>query len=1125
MSNPAPDAPALDPLSRQLGTFLRSLLPVFLIIGALLSGVAALVMTPREEEPQIVVPLADVMVSAPGLSARQIERQVTTPLENLLYQIDGVEYVYSASSPGMAIVTVRFYVGEPREESLVKIYNKMHSNIDMVPEAVESWIVKPLEIDDVPILLTTLWSEDPEKTGDAELRRLAEEVALRLQSVHGTNRVEVTGGRPREFRVELNPEALASRMTAPLDVAWALQVSNSQVPAGEFVSDSDIIRLEAGPWIRTSRELENMVVNVVDGQPVYLKDVATVVDGPAEPDTYSWLGFGPAAESAPKEDVYPAVTVSTAKRRGTNAVTVSRDVLRALDDIKETLFPPHVHYEIVRDSGETANQKVSDLVTSLGLAVIIVIIFIGICMGWRAALVVGLAVPLAYGVTLGVNYLAGYTINRVTLFALILALGLLVDDPITGIDNIDRYLKMRRFRRLRSILLAMQEIRTPLIMSTIAIILSFVPLFYITGMMGPYMAPMAVNVPLAVIMSTGIAFLITPWLANFFLRGDTGGEEEPAPAKPRKDSFPVWSYGLLMRPLLEVRKRGAIFLGVVGLLLVLSVVVLAFRVIPLKLLPFDNKDEFQLVIDMPEGTSAERTDAALRAFGEYLRTVPEVRAFASFAGTNSPMDFNGMVRRYYLREDPHMGDMRVTLAGRPHRRHQSSEIILRIRDGLHEIAREHGANLKVVQTPPGPPVLSTITVEIHGTEATPYDELREGARLLAARMEREPFVVDVDTSVEAPQKKMLFALDREKAALSGVSTADAARTAALAVDGMTVGYAEQPDEAAPLPIRLQLPRQERRYPSDLDTLTVKGMQGVVKIRESGGVTDAPQPLVPLGEIGSFQEMEPPKAIYRKNLQRVAYVYGEIAGRAPGEAIHDIFWDEGAEPLGEGAEPRPVDSRNYILAGGGDGWSLPDGVRAVWSAEGEWYITIKVFRDLGIAFGVACIGIFVVLTIQTGSTLIALIIMLAIPLTMIGIVPGFWFLNVIGETRIAGYPNPSYFTATAMIGMIALAGIVVRNSLILVEFIHQSLREGMPFQDAIVQAGAVRMRPVLLTAGTTMLGNIVITLDPIFNGLAWAIIFGIGASTVFTLGVVPIVYYLVFARVPGHGLPPERTEEP
>ena len=1124
MSKPASASLELDPLSLQLSRFLRSLLPVFLVIGALGSGVAALVLTPREEEPQIVVPLADVMVSAPGLSARQVERQIATPLENLLYQIDGVEYVYSTSVPGQAIVTVRFYVGEGREESLVKIYNKMHSNIDLVPAAVESWIVKPLEIDDVPILAVSLWSEDPSRTGDAELRRLAEEVALRLQSVHGTNRVEVTGGRPREFRVELNPEALASRMTAPLDVAWALGVSNQQVPAGAFLSDSEVIRFEAGPWIRTSRELENMVINVVDGQPVYLRDVASVYDGPAEPEVYSWIGFGPAAEYAPAEDVYPAVTISAAKRRGTNAVTVSRDVLQRLDRVKETLFPPHVHYEVIRDNGETANQKVTDLVASLGLAVLIVILFIGVCMGWRAALVVGLAVPLAYGVTLGINYLAGYTINRVTLFALILALGLLVDDPITGIDNIDRYLKMGRFRRLRAILLAMQEIRTPLIMSTIAIILSFVPLFYITGMMGPYMAPMAVNVPLAVIMSTFIAFLITPWMANFVLRADRT-QDAPAPKAPARDSLPVRVYGSMMRPLLATGRSSGIFLGIVAFLLLMSVVVLAFRVIPLKLLPFDNKDEFQLVIDMPEGTSAERTEAVLRAFGEYLRTVPEVRAYAAFAGTNSPMDFNGMVRRYYLREDPHMGDMRVTLAGRPYRRHQSSEIILRIRDGLHEIAETHGANLKVVQTPPGPPVLSTITVEIHGTEATPYDDLREGARILAERMKREPFVVDVDTSVEHPQRRLLFELDREKAALSGVSTADAARTAALAVDGEIAGYAEQPDEAYPLPIRLQLPAQMRRKPADLETLTVKGMQGVVKRREAGGVVDAPQPLVPLGEIGSFQEMEPPKAIYRKNLRRVAYVYAEIAGRAPGESIQDIFWDEGAEPLAEGEEPRPVNRRNYIFAGGGDGWTLPDGVRAVWSAEGEWYITIKVFRDLGIAFGVACIGIFVVLTLQTGSALIALIIMLAIPLTMIGIVPGFWFLNVIGETQISGYPNPSYFTATAMIGMIALAGIVVRNSLILVEFIHQSLREGMEFEDAIVRAGAVRMRPVLLTAGTTMLGNIVITLDPIFNGLAWAIIFGIGASTVFTLGVIPVVYYLVYARVPGHGLLPERTEEP
>lgn len=1111
----SPQIPQPDSLTLFLGNFQRSLGPVFLGIAALLMGIAALILTPREEEPQIVVPLADIHVHAPGLSARQVERQIATPLESLLFQIDGVEYVYSQSAPDRAVVTVRFFVGEDREGSLVKIYNKLHSNIDMVPESVTSWVVKPLEIDDVPIVVASLWSEDQEETDDADLRRLAEEVALQLQSVHNTNRVEVVGGRPREIRIELDNEALSARRTSPLDVAWALDVSNRRIPAGELVEQDEVMIVEAGPWLRNARELRHLVVNVVDGIPVYLGDVARIIDGPSEPGSHTWIGFGPASARSGDASVYPAVSIAVAKRKGSNAVTVSRDILRHLESARETLFPPHVHLEVIRDNGRTANQKVSDLVASLGTAVLIVVIFIGLVMGWRPAIVIAIAIPLCYGVALGVNYLTGYTINRVTLFALILALGLLVDDPITGIDNIDRYLRKKGMGKLKAVLLAMQEVRGALVMSTIAIILSFVPLFFITGMMGPYMGPMAVNVPLAVIVSTLVAFLITPWLAWMVLRPFGGKQRDIR----QTNVYRVYTFPL--RPLLMGRRPALLFLAGVAVVFLASLGVLSLRLIPLKLLPFDNKDEFQLVVDMEEGTSVERTDAVMLALGDHLRTVPEVNAFASFAGLASPMDFNGLVRHYYLRQAPHVADMRVTLAGREDRRHQSSEIILRIRDDLTAIARAHGANLKIVQTPPGPPVLSTITVEIMGDEDTPYEDLRRGALLLAERMEREPYVVDVDTSVEADQRRIAYRIDREKAALSGVSTADAAETVRLAVDGMTVGYLEAPNETFPLPIRVRLPLSARRNPGDLERVAVKGMPGIVKERVGDGVVDAPQPLVALGEIGEFEEEMAGKAIYHKNLRPVAYVYAEIAGRAPGDAIHDIFVDFNAATSGG---DRPVESRSYIRPGGGDGWTLPDGVRAIWSGEGEWYITIKVFRDLGIAFGVACIGIFVVLTIQTGSMLLAVIIMLAIPLVMIGVVPGFWFLNQIGETSIAGYPNPAYFTATAMIGMIALAGIVVRNSLILVEFIHQSLREGMDLTEAILCSGAVRMRPVLLTAGTTMLGNIVITLDPIFNGLAWAIIFGVSASTLFTLGVVPVVYYLVYANKPGHGLPPERLQE-
>jgi multidrug efflux pump subunit AcrB len=1058
-------------------------LPAMLMLLGLAVGAAALVITPREEEPQIIVPLADVLVSAPGLSAEQVERQIATPLEHLLYQIDGVEYVYSRSLPGSSVVTVRFYVGEDREDSLVKVYNKIFSNTDRIPAAVSSWVVKPVEVDDVPIVVAALWSDAPERTGDYELRRLAEEIEHKLQAISSTNRVGVVGGRPRRIRVELDPEALAARSTAPLDVAWAIDVSNKTLPAGRVEQRDRNLVVEAGTFIRDADELRRLVINVVDGVPVYLGDVARVIDGPGEARDYSWIGFGAAhPDVGGTGGVYPAVFLSVAKRKGANAVWVARDVIRYLDELERDLFPPEVHVEIIRNYGQTADEKVGDLVASLAVAVLTVVVFIGVFLGWRPALIVGLAVPICYGVTLGFDLLAGYTINRVTLFALILSLGLLVDDPITGVDNIDRYLRMSRFAPRRAVLLAMAEIRGALIMSTIAIIIVFAPMFGITGMMGPYMSPMAFNVPVSVTVSTVIAFLITPWLALRLLpRGD------PERAYDVTRTFAYRIYGVVVRPLVQTRRRAWLFVWLVALAFFVAAALPAFRLVPLKLLPYDNKNELQIVIDMPEGTTLERTESVARALGDYLRGVPEVKAFAAFVGAASPMDFNAMVRQYYLRDQPHMADLRVTLAAKREREQQSHEILLRLRDDIDALARAHGARIKLVEVPPGPPVVSSVTVELYGTETVPYSRLQDAARMLAERMGREPLVVDVDTSVEDDEQRIVFVTDKEKAALSGIGTEDVARTVAIATYGSVVGFAQIPSEANPLAIELQLPMASRGPHAALRTLHVKGRAGVTRIRDKGGVRDAPRPLVQLAEIGTLDEM-----------------------------LVDLD-----APLVDGDEPRPLTSRNYFRLGGGDGWRLPAGVRAVWDGEGEWDITLRVFRDLGIGFAVALLGIFAVLMLQTGMAALTGIIMLAIPLSIIGIMPGFWLLNLIGERVIAGYPNPVLFTATAMIGMIALAGIVVRNSLVLVEFVHLALAEGLVLREALVRAGATRMRPIFLTAATTLLGNLVITLDPIFSGLAWAIIFGIGASTLFTLVVIPVVYYLVYERHPEEGLPRQR----
>jgi multidrug efflux pump subunit AcrB len=663
----------------------------------------------------------------------------------------------------------------------------------------------------------------------------------------------------------------------------------------------------------------------------------------------------------------------------------------------------------------------------------------------------------------------------------------------------------------------MAEIRNALIMSTIAIIIAFAPLHYITGMMGPYMAPMAFNVPVSVIMSTLVAFLVTPWLAYKLLK-PSRGDSQVNITETKLYRF----YASLLRPLLRTHRRSWMFLAVVAFLFLVSALLPAFRLIPLKLLPYDNKNEFQVVVDMPEGTTLERTQGAVTALSTYLSTVSEVRDYTAFVGIPSPMDFNGMVRHYYLRQGAHYADIRVTLADRQRRSQQSHAILLRIRRDLEAIAQASNARIKLVEVPPGPPVISTVTAELYGGKATPYASLQEAAKILEERLEREPLVVDVDTSVGDDQGKIIFVPDKEKAALSGIGTEDIAATIRLANQGHVAGYMNIPSEVNPLPVVLRLPLDIRSSPDALTTLQVKGRPGITKIREKSGIRDAPQPIVPLAELGELHPLVQDKIIYHRNLRPVVYVFAEVAGRTPAEIVLDVASDMNKDS-GD-SQPIPLDRRTYLNPGGGLPWTLPEGVQVVWKGEGEWKITLRVFRDLGIAFGVALLGIFLVLRIQTGLSAITAIIMLAIPLSIIGIMPGFWMLNHLGQRVVNGFPNPILFTATAMIGMIALAGIVVRNSLILVEFIQMALREGKDLHEALLQSGAVRMRPIFLTAGTTLLGNLVITLDPIFSGLAWAIIFGIGASTMFTLFVVPVIYSLVYGNKPGHGLPPRRDME-
>jgi len=1077
-------------------------IPLFIFIIAIIAGLVALKYTPREEEPQIVVPMLDVLVSAPGLSAEQVARQVTIPVEKLLTQIPGVEHVYSSSRTGQSAVTLRFYVGQDREKSILNTYNKLYSNQDKIPGVIEDWIVRPVEVDDIPIMLLALWSDAPELYDDYDLRRVATEISTHLQGIRQTSEVKVTGGRPRTIQLLLNPESLAARKTTALEVAQALQMSNRLKSAGYWTYGNESIVLESGDFVRDVQELSSLLVNVIDGMPVYLKDVATVVDGPSEPDYYSWIEFAPGhPHFSPGHEGFPMVAISVAKQRGSNAVSVAREVHQRLESLGEYLLPPEIHIEVLRDYGETANEKVNNLSSSLGFAIITVVVFITVFLGFRPALVVGLAVPICYGITLALDLAFGYTINRVTLFALILSLGLLVDDPITGVDNIERYMKkMGRGKGktfFDSIVDAIAEIRVPLLLSTVTIVLAFIPLAFITGMMGPYMAPMAFNVPVSVMASTLVAFLVTPWLASRILK--------PADAWRDEEHVGLFNfYSRFLLPILNNRRRSYLVLWVVLGLFVVAASLPVFRLVPLKLLPYDNKNEVQIVIDMPEGSSLETTAARAKEVSNLVSQLPEIRSVSAFVGLASPIDFNGMVRQYYQRKGPHVADLRVTLVDKADRTHQSHAVVLRLRELLSPLNLGL-ARIKVVEVPPGPPVLSTLVAEIHADTLVSYQTQREAAVNVMQRLAREAHVVEIDSTVEHPQRRIRFVTDKQKAALSGISTEDIDATLSIANQGGFAGYMQLPQETTPLPIELRLAIDDRTSLSDFRRLKVKGRPGIVQESSPQGLEAAAQPLVSIGELGVFEQQWADQSIYHKDLEPVVYVTAELSGRTPAEVIADVNAD-----LGYQGEPKAGwKSRNFISPGGGDGWSLPDGVNVVWTGEGEWRITVRTFRDMGLAFAFALIAIFFVLRLQTSSTALSLIIMSAIPLTTIGIMPGFWLMNQFGERVVAGAPDPVMFTATAMIGMIALAGIVVRNSLILVEFITQARAEGLAVKEALLQAGAVRMRPVLLTAGTTLLGNLIITLDPVFSGLALAIIFGIVASTLFTLLVVPVVYLLVF----------------
>ena len=1121
-----------DPLSRIVRIFLESNLSIILIVFSIIVGVAALLITPREEDPQIVVPLADIYVNFPGHSASEVEQLVSSPLERVLYQIDGVEYVYSMSKENQAIITVRFYVGQDRERSLVKLFKKMDENRSQVPPGVTGWVMKPVEIDDVPVTTLTLKGTDQDTHS---LRRIGEELVERLAEVPQVSRAEIIGGEPRAIRLNIDPERMRGYRLSLLEIQRAIQGANVSLPAGELTLGDQVSQVTTAAAIARPEQLNELVVGVADGRPVFLKDVATIEDSSAEISSYVRHGWGAARNFASTkhsneepadttaEESQSAVTIAISKQKGANSVTVADNVIEAAHKLERDVLPSGVELIVTRNYGHTANEKVNELVEGLGIAIVIVIALLTLSLGWREAFIVAVAVPVVFGLTLAVNLLFGYTINRVTLFALILALGLLVDDPIVDVENIARHFEEKKKASRRIVLDAVAEIRPPLISATLAVIVSFLPMFFITGMMGPYMSPMALNVPISMAMSMLVAFTITPWLCFHILKGKatahhagsvpiSASASQPAVSVEAekstvheiydpelvKQSFLYRFFRPIMVPMLKTRLRAVGFLILMAGLTLATAGMAATRSVPLKMLPFDNKNEFLLVLDMNEGTSLERTSSVVAEFEHLLATVPEVTDFTSYVGTPGPIDFNGLVRHYYLRQGSHLAEIRVNLVGKKNRRQQSHAMTLRLRDQMTELAARHNALVRLVELPPGPPVLASVVAEVYGQPDHSYEDLLASATIVANRLKEEPGLVEVDDISESASQKLVFVTDQEKAALAGVSVAEIASTLRIALGGTSDELVRMEGERHPLRINLRLPEAMRSSQHDLSQLHVKGATGS---------------LVALAELGTWEPQRVDQTIYHKNLKPVVYVFAECAGRPPAECIVDVQADQvfnqnNSEVPADSRTPRPVESRTYFTNGSGLAWSVPKGIDVVFSGEGEWKITLDVFRDLGLAFAAAMLMIYIILVAQTGSFALPIVVMMAIPLTVIGVMPGFWLLNAINGSVVGGYADPVYFTATAMIGMIALAGIVTRDSIILVDFIELAIRHGRPLFDAILESRVVRLRPILITAGAALLSSLPITIDPIFSGLGWSLIFGLIASTGFTLFVIPVSYWLL-----------------
>ncbi|HEX5045066.1 MAG TPA: efflux RND transporter permease subunit [Candidatus Polarisedimenticolaceae bacterium] len=1046
--------------------FVSSKLTPLVVVTAVLLGAFAVAVLPREEEPQIKVPMIDVLVAMPGSSAKEVEERATRPMEKLLWEIPGVEYIYSTSRPGEALAIVRFRVGEDLERSLVKLNQKLQQNFDRIPHGVSPPLIKARTIDDVPILALTFHSA---RYHHLTLRRLVAQVDDAVKQVAQVGETAILGGARRQVRVLLDPVRLASRNLSPAGLVPMLRQANRQFSSGGLTSQNREIRIETGAFLESAEDVGAVVVGTFGGKAVYLRDVAEIVDGAEEPSQYVLFGRGEVEE--------PAVTLSVAKRPGANAITVARDVLRKVEGERGRILPADVSVTVTRHYGETAAEKSNELLWHMLLAVLGVSLLVLLALGWRESAIVAIAIPATLALTLLVFYLYGFTLNRITLFALIFSIGILVDDAIVVVENIVRHARLpgnahRNFRDLA--VEAVEEVGNPTILATFAVIAAVLPMAFVGGLMGPYMRPIPIGSSAAMFWSLLIAFVVTPWASVRILRRRQGGG---AAHGEGRDLF-TRAYRRAMGPLIERPGwRLAFLAGIVALLLAACALV-PLGLVQVKMLPFDNKSEFQIVLNMPEGSALERTAQAAREIARAVRTEPEVTDYQIYAGVAAPFNFNGLVRHYFLRRGANVADIQVNLRPRGERDAQSHAIAKRVRPRVAEIAARFGARAAVAEVPPGPPVLQTLVAEIYG----PTEEERHAlAQDTIAIFRSTPGVVDTDWYIEADQPKIRFVVDKEKAALHGISAETISQTLALAVGGQSVDLLHVPREKEDVDLVLQLPLASRSSPEDLLALRVRSGDANA-LPEPGAGAGAP-PLVPLRELVSLDRTVTDKSIYHKNLMPVTYVIGDVAG-----VVESPFY--AIRAMNEALAARHPEVKIYNAS-----QPFSDHTPALkW--DGEWHITLEVFRDLGTAFAACLVLIYVLMVGWFRSFLTPVIVMMAIPFSLVGILPAHGLMG-------------AFFTATSMIGFMAGAGIVVRNSIILVDFIEKRLGEGMPLEEAVVDAGAVRFRPMLLTALAVVVGASVILADPIFQGLAISLMAGELASLLISRMAVPVLYYLSF----------------